>query len=115
MIINWAKGESTLAMVNLEAWCNNTKNMISSFTYVDFSHVYREYNKRADTLSKAGLNEVSDHLTFTEICEGERLEEVRVQLFCEHCSNMPKACRSSVFLVFTHIYEIYFLLIIHVF
>ena len=35
----------------------------------------------ADTLSKAGLNEVLGHLTFTEICEGELLEEVRLQLF----------------------------------
>ena len=81
VIINWEKGESTLDMVNLEAWCNNTKKLISSFTYVDFNHVYREYNKRADTLSKAGLNEVLGHLTFTEICEGEHLEEVRIQLF----------------------------------
>ena len=68
-------------MMNLEVWCNNTKKLISPFTYVDFSHVYREYNKRADTLSKAGLNKVLGHLTFTEICEGERLEEVRIQLF----------------------------------
>ena len=68
-------------MVNLEAWCNNTKKLVSSLTYVDFSHVYREYNKRQDTLSKAGLNEVLNHLTFSEICEGELLEEVRLQLF----------------------------------
>ena len=27
LIINWAKDESTLAIVNLEAWCNNTKKM----------------------------------------------------------------------------------------
>ena len=81
MIINWVNGESSLNMVNLEAWCYNTKMLISSFTHVDFSHVYREYNKRVDTLSKAWLNAVSGHLTFTEICEGEHLEEVRIQLF----------------------------------
>ena len=44
VIINWAKAESTLAIMNLEAWCDNTKKLISSFTYVDLSHVYREYN-----------------------------------------------------------------------
>ena len=41
VIINWAKGESTLDMVNLEAWCYNTRLLISSFAWVDFSHVYR--------------------------------------------------------------------------
>ena len=97
MIINCEKGESTLAMVNLEACCINTKNLISSFTYVDFSHVYREYRKREDTLSKAGLNEVLGHLTFIEICEGELFGEVELQLFLEHCSNLPKPCRSLSF------------------
>ena len=81
MIINWAKGESSLNMVNLEAWCYNTKMFISSFTHVDYIHVYREYNKRADTLSKARLKEAAGYLTLSEICEGEAMEEVRLQLF----------------------------------
>ena len=62
VIINWAKGESTLDMVNLEACCNNTKLLMSSFTWVDFSHVYREHNKRADILSKEGLFLAPGHL-----------------------------------------------------
>ena len=41
VIINWAKEKSTLAIVNLEAWCDNTKKLISLFIYVDFNHVYR--------------------------------------------------------------------------
>ena len=81
MIINWVNGESSLNMVNLEAWCYNTKILLSLFTHVEFSHVYREYNKRADTLSKAGLKEAAGYLTLFEICEGEALEEVKIQLF----------------------------------
>ena len=81
MIINWVSGESSLNMVNLEAWCYNTKMLLSSFTHVEFSHVYREYNKRADSLSKEGIKEVVGYLTLSEICEGEAMEEVRLQLF----------------------------------
>ena len=58
VIINWERNESTLAMVNLEAWCINTRKLISLFTFVDFSHVFKEHNKRADTLSKEGLTMV---------------------------------------------------------
>ena len=65
VIINWEKEESTLAIMNLEAWCNNTKKIFSSFTFMDFSIVYREYNMSADTLSKEGLHMTSGHLTFT--------------------------------------------------
>ena len=81
MIINWVNGDSSLNMVNLDAWCYNTKMIISAFTHVDFSHVYREYNMRTDTLSKAGLKEDVGYLTLSEICDGEVMEEVRMQLF----------------------------------
>ena len=66
MIINWAKKESTLDMVNFEAWCFNTRILMSSFMWVDLSHVYREHNRRAYILSKEGLHLASGHLLLTE-------------------------------------------------
>ena len=81
VIINWEKDESTLAIVNLEAWCVNTRKLMSLFTFVDFSNVYREHNKRVDTLSKEGLYMDSCHLSFTEICEDEVYGEVTLQPF----------------------------------
>ena len=81
VIINWAKDESTLTIVNLEAWCNNIKKLISWFTSVDFNHVYREYNRRADSLSKDGLLLAPGHLTYMEYCKGDTFREVSHQLF----------------------------------
>ena len=81
VIINCAKDESTLAMVNLEAWCINTRKLISLFTFVDFSHVYREHNKREDTLSKEGLNMIAGHLSLTKIYDDEVYGEVTLHLF----------------------------------
>ena len=81
VIRNWVNGDSSLNMVNLDAWCYNTKMLLSAFTHVDISHVYREYNTRADTLSKARLMKDVGNLTLSEICDGEALEEVRMQLF----------------------------------
>ena len=65
VIINWEKGESTLDMVNLEGWCLNTRILMSSFTRVDFSHVYREHNKRTNSLSKEGMRMAPGHLLLT--------------------------------------------------
>ena len=81
VIINWEKGESTLDMVNLEAWCYNTRLFISSFTRVDFNHVYREHNKREDILSKEGLHLALGHLLLTESYDDEIIEEDSLQLF----------------------------------
>ena len=81
VIIKWARDECTLAMVNLETWCINTRKLKSLFTFVDFSHVFREHNKRVDTLSKEGINMVAGHLSLTEICDDEVYGEVTLHLF----------------------------------
>ena len=65
VIINGAKNESTLSMVNLEAWYINIMQLISWFTFVDFSHVFREHNQREDTLSKEGISMATSHLSLT--------------------------------------------------
>ena len=81
MIINWEKGKSTLDIVNLEAWCYNTRLLISSFTWVDLSHVYREHNKRAYILSMEGLCVAPGHLLLTESYDDEFIGEVSIQVF----------------------------------
>ena len=67
--------------MNLEAWCLNTKMLMYSFTLLDFSHVYREHNKRVDSLSKEGLMMASGHLLLIESCDDEFIEEVSLQIF----------------------------------
>ena len=81
VIINWEKKESTLDMVNLEVWCYNTRLLMSSFTWVEFSHVYREHNKRVDILSKEGLHLAPGHLLLTESFDDEIIGEDSLQLF----------------------------------
>ena len=81
VIIKWANMESALDMVNLEAWCHNTRILISSFMSVDLSHVYREHNRRADILSKEGLHLAPGHLILTEFYGNEIIGESSVQLF----------------------------------
>ena len=81
VIINWARNESTLSIVNLEAWCLNIRQLISGFTFVDFSHVFREHNKRENTLSKEGIIMAAGHLSLTKTCEDEVFGEVSLQIF----------------------------------
>ena len=81
LIINWAKGESTLDMVNLEAWCYYTRFLMSSFTWVDFNHVYREHNKMEDTLSKEGLCLAPGHPILTESYDDEFIGEDSIHRF----------------------------------
>ena len=81
LIINWDKDESTLTMVNLDASRLDTRKLISLFTHVDFSHVFREHNKRVDTLFKEGILMATGRLTFMETCEDIVYREVTLQFF----------------------------------
>ena len=47
----------------------------------DFRHVYREHNMSAYHLSKEELNMKAGLLFFSELLEGEIIEEGMVQLF----------------------------------
>ena len=69
VIINWAKGISTLTSLDLKAWCENIKDLTTLFTSIDFQHVYREYNERADILSKEALQLASGLPSFKEFYE----------------------------------------------
>ena len=68
-------------MVDLEALCYNSRLLIPSFTWVDFSHVYREHNKRVDIFSMEGLCMAPGHLLLTESHDDEFIGEVSIQLF----------------------------------
>ena len=65
IIINRVKGRSALSSLNLDGWCQNIRHLESSFLSFDFSHVYREYNKKADGLSKEALSMASGLLQLT--------------------------------------------------
>ena len=81
VIINWVKGRSALSSLNLDGWCQSIRKLESSFLSLDFSHVYREYNKKAEGLSKEVHSLASTLLQFIEICEGKTVGYGSLQLF----------------------------------
>ena len=81
VVINWAKGCSSLHTLDLEAWCLNIIALSASFTSIGYQHVYREYNERVGILSKEGLNLATGQLSFTEYCEGIGFGEDNLQFF----------------------------------
>ena len=81
VVIKWAQGRSSLATMDLEAWCMNIIELSASFISIYYQHFYREYNKKVDILSKEGLKMASGLLSFTEYCEGIVIGEGNLQIF----------------------------------
>ena len=55
VIINWFNGKDTLSALELDGWCHNIRDLQFAFIHIDSSHVYREFNVKADGLFKEAL------------------------------------------------------------
>ena len=80
-IINWINGRDALSADNLDGWCQNIRELESSFLHLDFLHVYREFNVKADGLSKEALSLASGLLLYSEFTEGECIGNGLIQLY----------------------------------
>ena len=69
VIINWENDKETLSTLDLDYWCDSIMDLKSSFLSLDFQHVCREHNKRADSLSKKALPMDSGLFSFIEYYE----------------------------------------------
>ena len=70
-IINWFNRRSLLSSLTLDGWCQNIRDLESSFLQRDACHVYREYNVMVDGLSKEALSMALGLLHYSEFTEGE--------------------------------------------
>ena len=55
IVIDWLRGKGRIQVISLDCWKDNLIALISSFQKVSFSHVYREDNQMAKSLSKLAL------------------------------------------------------------
>jgi len=55
IIIDWLNRKSALQVISLEGWKHITVMLVNRFSIVHFFHIFWEYNKEADRLSKKAL------------------------------------------------------------
>ena len=72
----------SLAVVDLEHWCECISEVKASFLSIKFQHIYREHNTIVDVLSKEALSLEMGKISFIEILEGETIGSVsKPQIF----------------------------------
>jgi len=57
VIIDWLNDKSDLRVSSIEGWKQRIKMLKRKFADIHFFHIYREYNKEADGISKKELLE----------------------------------------------------------
>ena len=72
--------KATLSSLNLDGWRDNIMDLKAFFHTLYLHHVFREHNKRADSISKEVLPMAEGPLSFTENYEEIAIGEDKLQL-----------------------------------
>ena len=70
MITDWAAGRKDLKVATLEGWKLHSQELIQSFSWIRFTHIFREHNSQADSLSKEALSLPAGALHVSDDWEG---------------------------------------------
>jgi ribonuclease HI len=55
IVIDWLNNKGNLQVISLDCWKERIRDLNKNFSSINFSHIYRDYNKEADLLSKQAL------------------------------------------------------------
>jgi ribonuclease HI len=75
VIIDWLNDKSELRVSSLEGWKQRIRFIRRNFEAIQFFHIYREFNKEADGLSKKALMEPEGYISlylWSDGMEGQR-------------------------------------------
>ena len=64
VIIDWLNQKTILHATEIEGWLHRSRSITTTFQDITFSHIFQEYNTKADLLSKQGLLEPKGVLTY---------------------------------------------------
>jgi hypothetical protein len=64
VIIDWINLKRQLHATNFEGWKLKTKELATTFQDIKFHHIYRDFDKEVDTLSKRALMEPEGRLSY---------------------------------------------------
>jgi hypothetical protein len=70
VIIDWLSNKRRLQVSALEGWKTRIKDLIKRFQTINFHHIYRNFNSKADVLSKQALGEPEGHISYVRWFKG---------------------------------------------
>ena len=80
-VIDQLNGVSTLFSLSLDHWMRRIRCLIREFTYINFRHIYREYNIEANCLSKLLIGAMDGFLFVEEYIDGFLFASGSLNLF----------------------------------
>jgi ribonuclease HI len=95
VIIEWLNDRGKLDICSIEGWKKRTKDLYKNFQVLSFHHIYRDFNKEADKLSKEALLAPEGRITYYQWEPGGAGRQ-SIWIFTE----FPRQDRAFCFLVY---------------
>ena len=90
LVINQVNGTYKVKSASIFNLYKEVQSLKSQFEYIDFNHVYREYNKRADELSNLALDRPCDLQTeFIQELDEDWTEEIILDNLIQKKQSVP--------------------------
>jgi ribonuclease HI len=64
VIIEWINNRGRFQASAIEGWKHKTKELIKKNQEISFQHIFRDFNKEADQLSKQAIHEPKGRITY---------------------------------------------------
>jgi len=64
VIIEWLSHKGNLHAIDIKGWKHRTKLLTTNFQEISFRHIFRDFNKEGDQLSKQALLDLKRRLTY---------------------------------------------------
>jgi ribonuclease HI len=81
IIIDWLKDRGKLQVASLMGWMDRIIKLKKSFREIYYTHVYRELNKEADSLSKKALTKTEGRIEYNLWVDGNEGPTLFFNLF----------------------------------
>jgi ribonuclease HI len=81
LVIDWLNHRGKLQAIDIKGWKHRTMELTPLFQGISFHHIYREFNKEADQLSKQAILEPKGRLTYFQWVRGVEGPHTHINLF----------------------------------
>jgi ribonuclease HI len=81
VIIDWLNHKTNLHAIDIVGWRRRTKVLTTYFQEISVHHIFRDFNKEADRLSKQGLLDQKVNLTYYTVDDGTTGPLFHLKLF----------------------------------
>jgi ribonuclease HI len=81
IVIDWLNDKGILQVCALDCWKDRIRDLIKNFREISFTHIYRDFNREADLLSKQAIQQQEGKISYYTWVDGKEGPTLSINLY----------------------------------